>query len=165
MAFQKAEFAKSPEGKDVIAAVFMTPQNKLGPSRPVSLSNTLKVACKDQAMATLLFYGKDDPTAKSFAKTLENALKPAKASKKYDFIGSYDLPTKLSGAQLLQDGLDTENLIVQYLDKVVMDRGNEWVSRDTATSLSMWRFPAPAVNAKKRGEKNLEFFDYQKYVQ
>jgi hypothetical protein len=163
--FMKPEFAKSPEGKDIIASVFLTPQPKLGATRTVALSSTLKIACKEQGMATLLFYGKDDVAARTYAKTLENALKPAKAGKKYEFIGSYDLPTKLGGVQLLQDGLKTEDLITQYLDKVVMDRGNEWVERDAQNALSMWRFPMPVYAKKQKGEKNLEFNDYQKYVQ
>jgi len=166
-AFQKMEYAKSPEGKDIIASVFLTAQPKLG-TRSVTLSSTLRVACKDQAMATLLFYGKDDTTARNLAKSLETNLKPSKAGKKYDFIGSTPLPTKLSGAQLLQDGLKTEDSIVEWLDAVtsVKERGNEWVERDSQGALFMWRFPNPPVYAKKqKGEKNLEFNDYLKYVQ
>jgi predicted esterase len=164
-AFQKPEYAKSPEGKDIVASVFLTAQPKLG-ARAVTLSSTLRIACKEQAMATVLFYGKDDTTARTLAKGLEAALKPAKAGKKYEFIGAAPLDTKLSGVQLLQDGLDSKESIVAWLDKVVMDRGNEWVERDSQGALFMWRFPNPPVYAKKqKGEKNLEFNDYLKYVQ
>ena len=163
--FKGLQPEKRPEGKDIIAAIFLTPQSKLG-TRSVVLGNVLKIPCKDNAMATLLVCGKEDAEGKNFAKKLESALKPKTASKKHDFIGTVELDTNLTGVKLLQEGLKTDELIATYLEKVVKDRGNEWTDRDSKGSLSIWRLSTgKMVPARRKGEANILFDDYNKFAQ
>ena len=162
---QQPTIEKRPEGKDIIAAVFLTPDAKLGSMRTVKLASVLNVASKTNAMPALFFFGKDDTAGSTLSKELEKTLK-VKGSPKHDFIGAVDLDTKLRGASLLQDSLDTEKLMLTYLDNVVAKRGNEWGERDAQNSLYVWKFGAKTVPAKsQKGSKTLVFDDYYKFAQ
>ncbi len=157
---------RNPEGKDIVAAVFLTIQPTLE-KRTVSVPGLLKVACKDNATAALFFAGKEDTKARDFAKTLESKLK-TKNSKKHDYIGAYELNTNLTGVKLLQKGLKTDELIVKYLDNVLEDRKQDRVDREFRDSFFVWKSPAngqliPAHN--KKGEKNLNFDEYGRFLQ
>jgi alpha/beta hydrolase family protein len=153
--------ARSPEGKDIIAAVFLTVQPTLE-KKLVSVSGLLKVACKDNATAALFLCGKEDAKATNFAKTLEEKLKP-KNSKKHDYIGHFALGTNLSGANLLKKGLNTESLIGKYLDNVVDDRRNDRVDREFRDSFYIWK-TNQLIPAHKKGEKTLIFDDYSRFL-
>ncbi len=163
----KGELSKNPEGKDIIGAVFLTIQPALE-KRPVSIPKLLKIACKDNGTAVAFFAGEDDPKSRDFATTLESVLK-VKNSKKHDYIGAVKPKTNLTGIKLLQKGLGTEKAIIDYLDSFKEDRANESVERDFVNTYYMWRSPLnplqmiPAKN--KKGEKNLNFDDYLKFVQ
>jgi alpha-beta hydrolase superfamily lysophospholipase len=156
----KAEWAKTSEGNDIIAAVFLSISPKLE-NRKVSVSAILKNACKDKGTAVCFLSGKDDA---KFAKTMETNLKVAK-SNKHQFIVSAEAPTDLSGVKLLTASLKTDGAILKYLDGVVDDRKSEWAEHDFEKSLYFWRSlsgqPSPA---KKKGEKTLVFDDYNKFI-
>jgi hypothetical protein len=174
MIFKAGQVERRAEGSDVIAGVFFTPQPKLG-NRVVSLSKVLRVPCRENGMAAVFFCGKEDADASKFAGTLQSNLKVEK-SKKHAFIAAVKLETKLSGMKLLQKGLKVENSerklvpvaegILEYLDAVVADRGNEGMKHDDAQYI--WRHPAnpqlmfPAK--QKKTEKNLNFDTYDKFI-
>jgi hypothetical protein len=158
-----------PEGKDIIGAIFLTAQPNLDTKRTVSLPGVLKIACKDNAMAALFLVGKDDVKSKNYAKTVVDKIKLKEKDKengRHRFIGPYELDTKLSGVKLLQKGLGTEKLIVEYLDSVVADRQNERVERDYNNSIYVWRAGGlQYILAKNRkGEKTLDFNSYQMFL-
>jgi hypothetical protein len=158
-----------PEGKDIIAAVFLTPQPKLQ-NRDVSLSKLLKVASYDNGTAIAIFHGKDDAKATAYAKSLANAIKPKKDSRKHAFTDAVELNTKLSGVKLLQKGLGTERAIVDYLGSVKDERASDRSDHEFLTNSYVWRSPLnsqlliPAKHGKK-GEKNLNFDDYSRFSQ
>lgn len=154
---------RNPEGKDIIAAVFFTPQSSLE-KRTVSLSSVLKMPVKDNGTAMMFFYGKEDAKAREFATTLESKLK-VKESKKHEFIGAVPLDTNLSGIRLVQKGLQTEKLVAKWLDGVTDDRKNDRVDRDFMTTYFVWKLNNQFMLARnKKGEKNLNFDDYNKFI-
>lgn len=170
MAPKTEETAKRAEGGDIIGAVFLSIQPSLHPSsttKKVSVSGLLKKACKDQGMAAAFFSGKDDVNSSKIAKTLEVNLKTPK-SKKHEFINAYELPTNLSGMKLLQEGLMTDKSIARYLSAVVEERGSDWAQRDFGNTYYIWRLgtnpAAPRLPAHKKGEKNLRFDTYEKFI-
>lgn len=154
-----------PEGKDIIAAVFLTPHASLE-KRTVSVTSLLRIASKDNAMAAAFFYGEDDTKSRDYAVTLEKGLR-TKTSKKHDYIGAVKLNTKLSGVKLLQPSLKTDEYIVKYLDSVMEDRKNDRTDRDFAATSYVWRLPGNPQQfapAKKKGDKNLSFDEYNKFI-
>jgi alpha-beta hydrolase superfamily lysophospholipase len=156
----KAEWAKTPEGNDIIGAVFLSISSSLE-KRKVSIPAILKSACKDKGTAAYFLSGKDDA---KFAKTLEANLKVSK-SNKHQFIGATELKTDLSGMKLLTKGTNADEAILKYLDGVVDDRKAEWSEHDFEKSIYFWRPPSGQPNqAKKKGEKTLVFDDYSKFI-
>jgi len=163
-------------GKDIIGAVFLTPQPTLE-KRSVSISKMLKAACYDNGTATAIFHGKDDTKGSSFAKNLAAALKPKKESKEHVYIDNVELNTKLTGVKLLQKGLGTEKAVVEYLDSVKAARAVARTERKVSTTMYVWRLapnsalipanfdPTSLTFKGVRIENNLNFDDYNKFVQ
>ncbi|MSQ94313.1 MAG: hypothetical protein EXR98_07125 [Gemmataceae bacterium] len=160
----KGGFSANSEAENIVAAVFLTIQTKLG-TRPVNITKTLKVPSKDQGMAVTFVYGKEDTKGKPIAQNLESNLF-VKNSKKHVFIGTYELNTALTGAKLLQPALKLDEAIVEYLDKVILNRGNEWGKRDSKENFHMWKLGnfGPFYPAHKKGLPNLHFDAYEKFI-
>jgi alpha-beta hydrolase superfamily lysophospholipase len=157
------KFDTRPEGADIIGAVFLGIQPSLE-KRPVRISALLQTSCKQQGMAAAFFYGKEDPKATTLAKSLEKELR-VKGSKKHDFIGVVDLDTKLTGMNLLHKDLKTDTSIVDYLDGVVADRKVERADHDFPNTNYKWKTPFGVFPARlQKGEKNLVFDDYNKFM-
>jgi hypothetical protein len=155
---------RSPEGKDIIAAVFLSIQSTIE-KRQVSLTNVLKVACKDNAVSAVFVCGKEDSKATTLAKSLEKNLK-VKDSKRHAMIFASELDTNLSGTKLLQKSLGTIKGIVEHLDQVTEDRQNPRVDRDFRDTYFVWGSGSKFSVAKnKKGEKNLNFDEYNKFAQ
>ena len=96
--------------------------------------------------------------------TPESKLK-TKDSKKHDLIWLNKLKTNLSGVKLLQKGLETDKVIVKYLDYVADDRKNDRVDRDFMTSYYVWKLNNQFLPARnKKGEKTLNYDDYNKFI-
>jgi hypothetical protein len=163
----KGTLAKSPEGNDIIGAVFLSITPNLDKQRPVSISAILRGPCKERAMAAAFFCGKDDVKAAELAKTIEGNLK-VKGSKKHDFIGAVNLETNLSGIKLLTKGLKTDTVITEYLGNVVDDRKVDWSEKEFEKSIYYWRSPSnPLMTTPaklQKGEKTLVFDDYYKFI-
>src|SRR5262249_12296767 len=74
--------AKTPEGKDNIAAVWLGAASKLG-TRTISFSSLLDKAGRENAMPMLFLYSDDDSSGKNIAKACETKFKGKKKDDKY----------------------------------------------------------------------------------
>lgn len=160
-------YTKTPEGNDIIGAVFLSISPKLDKQRSVPIVKMLNTACKEKGTAAWFLAGTDDA---KFAKDLESKLK-VKGSKRHDFIGAADFNVNLSGMKLLTKGVKAgkdglESSIVEYISGVVDDRKSEWTEREFDKSFYSWRLPTgQMVPAKRKGEKTLVFDEYYKFSQ
>lgn len=163
----RGQFSDKPEGTNIIAGVFLTIQPKLGLTGPANLSipKILDFACKNQGMAASFVCGKEDAKAWQFAKTLQEKLK-IENSKKHAYIGKAELDTALSGVKLLQPALKLDKNIVEYLEVVVENKGNEWTKRDARESTHLWRMGlnGPFFPSHKKGELNLHYEMYDRFI-
>jgi alpha-beta hydrolase superfamily lysophospholipase len=164
--FMKGTLDKRPEGNNITAAIFLTIQPELNTYRKISVGGVLARAVKFQATPTIFFSGKDDKRSTDFAKALESRLKGK--GDLHRFTGAVALKTNLTGMKLLQTSLKTNDAMVDWLDKVVAERGNRWSRRDFPNSFYMWRSP---VNANfiwpakmLKGEQNLGFDTYERFI-
>ena len=167
----KMQLDTRSEGRDIIAAVFLTAQ-PLVEKRAFKLESLLKSSCKDQGMAAAFVFGKQDTKGANLAKYLEKNLKVSKDSKKHAYIQTAEVPdTNLTGMKLLVKGTKVDEGIVDYLKEVVDERKNTWVERDFPNSYYMWRLgpTSQMIPAKKlpseggKGEKNLKFDSYERF--
>lgn len=157
---------RRPEGKDVIACLWLSISPKLGKSS-VTLSQVLTMPAKEGGTAMVFMYGEKDKSGKSLAVALEKNIKGKSKDKKYEFTGAYQIKgTILKGTGLLLSGLKTQSEIVRYFNEVASSRGNEWYERDFRKTAYIWRMPGggQAIIAKPPGETNLNFQSYDRFA-
>jgi predicted esterase len=159
-----------PEGKDVIAAIFLSISNKLG-MRKLALSSILEEPGRKNGTPMVFMYGDADETGAATAKALEKALKPTTTktvAPNMKYTGAAALgKTKLTGVELLeQKSLKVDTAIQKYLENVVSDKGNEWSDHDYRRSQFVWRMGVvgQTLVAKRPMEMNPEFDDYGKFI-
>lgn len=161
------EISKRPEGKDVIACVWLSAGAKLG-SRLLTPSRIYELAGKEGATPMVFMYSDGDAAGKTIAKGCETKIKGTKKDeKKYPFTAAVEIKggNKLTGMNLLQKSLGTNEAIVEYTQNVVQAKGNEWGERDFRKSQYYWIFPGAApIQAKIKTEKNLIFDSYEKFI-
>ena len=168
--FGQLKPATRPEGKDTIAAIWLSISPTLG-TRTVSLSGTLDVAARQNATPMLFFYGKEDSKGASVAKLLERAIKGTKDDSKFKYTGSVGVDSQLKGQGLVLESLGTSKAIDDYLKNVVAEKGNEWTERDFRKTMYAWRnvglpllHPKAFKQAKPTSENNFIFNDYSMYM-
>ena len=166
--FMPAQIAKVPEGKDVIAAIWLSATTKLGTRPPVLISKLVEVPAKENATPMVFMYGDGDTTGKTVAKIVEKTIKGAKNDKKYPYTAAVEVAggAKLTGVSLLQKSLGTENAIVEYIQNVVEAKGQEWGERDFRKSQYVWRIPGTSqpLPAKLPMEKTLVYDTYERFM-
>ncbi len=153
--------ALTPEGRDVVACIWLSPDPKIG-SQNVTLTATLEVAAKGNATPMVFMYGDADTRGQTIAKTMEAKLKTAK----HKFTAAVPVKgnTKLTGEKLLQAPLGTDKAIKDYLDAVIEAKGQEWGERDFRKTNYAWRLGTQLVQAKSpNDDTNLMFFHYEKF--
>ena len=153
------------EGRDVIAALWLTATNKPG-NRSFSFKALIDVPPRIGKTPMAFFYGDGDETGKTLAKACEKAIKGAKkGDDPYKYTGAMELPAgKLTGSALLQKSSKTDLKIVEWLEKVVEAKGNEWSKRDFRKTQYMWRIGAVQIPAKLPGEETLTFDAYDRFL-
>jgi hypothetical protein len=162
---------KDPEGKDVIACVWLSMSSKLGEGT-VSVSKTLESPVKTNNTYTVFIYGDKDTAGKGLATSWVKHLNPKADDKKHEFIKDYEIGggAKLQGIELLQKGLTTQKDIVDYLDIVVDAKRREWTKRDFKTSDYVWRVNGALAPAKRAAgpmatdPNNLMFNEYGIFI-
>lgn len=164
--FVKPVIDKRAEGNDIVGAVWLNIQPTLG-TRPIVLHSVLKKACKDQAMPAAFFYGEKDGKARDFNKGLVDKI-IVKGSKKHSVIGPVEMPdTNLAGVKLLQKGLKTDEVILEYIaTRILLDRGNDWDMRNYGETAFGFRDPRTSLflPAKRKDQKLFQFDTYEKYL-
>ena len=166
--FQPVNPRPTPEGKDTIAAIWLSPTSKLG-SRTISMSNLLDKPGREYAVPMFFMYSVEDSAGKAIAKACEAKFKGAKKKDdKYRFTVTALIPDsgKLTGAGLLQKSLKTEEFIVEYVQGVAEAKGNEWGERDFRKNQYIWFYPATKQTfpAKPANEKLVLFDTYERFL-
>jgi hypothetical protein len=177
-----ADTQQPPAGSGVVGAVWLSINPKLlGPGvPPLSLESILLTPAKKQFVPMAFMYGEEDLAAKKIARSLEPKLVVYKKLKekgkktredKYKFTGEWPIPkTKLEGAGLLQEGLETVDKIGEYIDEIVQAKSNEWVEQDFRKTPYVWVNGAAGANLvlgqliKRPSDLHLQFSDYGKFM-
>jgi hypothetical protein len=156
--------ANNPEGKDVIACVWLTISPKLG-TLDISVSKALQTPVKSNGTASVFIYGDADVSGKSLAHAVVDKLKDGK-NPKHEYVRAYGVKgnTKLKGMKLLSTDLSTKDDIIDYLKVVVDKKGAESVKRDFRNTEFVWQnYPGPP-QAKTR-LVDMNNFHFETYLQ
>jgi hypothetical protein len=141
-----------PEGNDIAAAVWLTISPSLE-TRLVgaSLRSALVDAAKTAKIPTYFLYGKSDEPAARLATAHLNAIL-TENGKKIDQKGVKEkaIPDsgELSGSKLLGKGRKTTGYIIDYLNRVLEDRGNRVrKTREDQKYAFCWSMPWPTARS------------------
>ena len=155
---------KNPEGKDVIACVWLSMTSALK-GRQVPMQKALYKAGRVMATPMLFLYGEKDSAGKTAAKAYEGYVKVAKEKEKYAYTGAVGVPeTNLKGAGLLTSGLSTKTDIAKYLLDVAQDKNNEWYNRDYRKTAFIWLNPLAIIPVNTNPMLNGNWFFWAKPV-
>jgi hypothetical protein len=156
--------SNTPEGRDVIACVWLSLSSQLG-SYEIPLTKTLETAGRSGGTGMVFMYGDQDTRAKNVARALEKNLKSRDNKGKFTAAVPVKGNTKLAGEKLLQKALGTDTAIGDYLGAVVDAKGQEWSEREFRKTNYIWRVGGAAVQAKAPTDtSNLSFFDYRQFI-
>lgn len=159
--------AKEPEGKDVLACIWLSISHTLGsPKLPATLSLSGQLYTPAQEVPMTFLYGANDAFGAKLAKQLETSIKKKDPkNRRYEFTGSTPIPganEKLRGRGLLQvSGAD--GAIVEYVENLSMARPREWMERDFRKTLYVWRNTQLSY-AKLPSETTMIFNGYQQFI-
>lgn len=144
-----------PEGNDLAAAVWLTLYPMLETKQlGSSLKSDLVDTAKNAKISTYFLYSKDDKHAADFTKNCMDALTFEKGKKiELKSVKEKTIPRagQLSGSKLLSGRLQTTNYIIDYLNRVVEDRGTRTRRpRDNQKFAFCWSMPWPSARSVHR---------------
>jgi hypothetical protein len=150
------EHEKQPESRDLIAAYWLSISPMLG-AQTFTARQLFNLPPGQKKVPMAFLYGQKEPRVEQFCKAAKMVLLNGK---KNDRIGIRKIPDsgKLSGRELLENKLETEELILSKL-KDITDEGLEsYDTREFKKEAYGWQLgPRTYIPAKENGDKNLVF--------
>ncbi len=136
------ELEASPETKRVIGAVWLSMPPTLG--RRISVQQPLQEWLKDAGrygeVPMAFLHGADAAAGAARCKSFVDLIKDN--PEHLPLTGARGVPkTAATGTELLRPDLDTEKMVVAYVDEVLKHREAKWAPREFAASSSVWNFP------------------------
>jgi alpha-beta hydrolase superfamily lysophospholipase len=160
---QAPQLEASPQGKNILCAMWLSIDAKLG-SRNVNLPALLDLPGRHGEVPMVLMHGENDELGEKQATACAKRLN---LNKKLRYTAAVEVPRagKLTGAALLDDRLQTQKAILEYIDSVLEDRGNEWIEQDFEDRVFVWRLDAgPLQPANRLGERTPLYFAYERLL-
>ncbi len=156
-----------PEGKDVIACVWLSMSTTIGPDKAKTnvsgvLQNWLQDGGKTQKIPMAFLYGGGDTDSARLAQNWVQTLK-SKGEPKETAPRPIDGAGKVRGSPLLkvkvEDGTVASVLVAEnYLANTILDKygSNDWEKRDTEKHPYVWAFVGRQIPAKSFDEKTFQ---------
>jgi hypothetical protein len=152
----QAKLDQTPEGKDVICAVWLSMTSSLHRSVAVPAHEWVKFLGRQKKVPMAFFYGEKDSRAEGFAKRAIADLKPIKNT---EYTNEHAVKgTNLAGSKLLNSSLDAEADVLKYLEGFVEGQGvPDWDKKDARKNSYVWllRPNYPGIPAKSAEEETL----------
>jgi alpha-beta hydrolase superfamily lysophospholipase len=139
--FQIVPQKKDPEGKDVIAAIWLSPIAYVG-SQPASYTDVLGLPGL-KAMPMVFVYGDGDAKAKGVCTSSARFFKADKKSAAKDFTTSFEVKgaKQLKGSDLLKSSLGLTDRLVEYVERVIDNKATDWSEQNSGRSAYAWILP------------------------
>jgi len=157
----------TPEGRNTVAAIWLSISTKLGSKRSVTLEPVLDKAARENATPMAFVVGDLDSVGKERAEKLVKYIKGKTKDTRHKgtFVAALKA-TKLTGVSLLeQKSLGLPDAIAKTLDDMASYKANEWTELDYRKSQYVWQqLGSPPVIAKPTGEMNAVFDTYEKFM-
>ena len=155
-----------PEGKDVIACVWLSMSTTIGPDKSKTnvfgvLPNWLQDAGKTQKIPMAFFYGAGDTDSSRLAHNWVQNLK-TKGEPKETVTRAIQGAGKVRGSALLkvkeEDGTVARLLAENYLGNTILDKygSTDWEKRETERYPYVWAFGMRQIPAKNFDDKSFQ---------
>jgi len=150
--------AQNPEGKDVIACIWLSISPTLG-GIPQPVTRWVQFIGKEKKVPMAFVVGGEDSAGASFAQKLFDSVKPPKDAK-VQLTGKQVIKgTKLAGHALLNDKLDGRSWILDSYWKVLKDDvvPPAWEEKKMEESKAVWMVPGTVrpIDAKIEKDKKI----------
>jgi pimeloyl-ACP methyl ester carboxylesterase len=146
------DWDKSPEGKKTLALIALSMSSGIGRAGANPFA-WLQLAGKTNKVRMAFLYGEKDGTSAARADFYFRGL--GKTGDKFT-VKKGVKNSNAVGAGLLDEKLDTAELIVNYVNNILTDQGNnDWELCETEKKGYVWVFGAMPVIAKQEGESNM----------
>jgi hypothetical protein len=155
---------KNSEGKDVIAAVWLSPSPYVG-SQTVDYRSLLGLPGL-KATPMVFVYADGDERAKNVSKSSETFFKADKKSPSYKLTGAFEVKgaKKLRGSDLLKSSLGLTERLGEYIEQIAESRTENWSEQNPGRSNYAWIIPGGGtVPVNMRGGQ-MPFTNYGMFV-
>jgi hypothetical protein len=162
-----ATFEKSPEGKDIAAAIFLSYDPVVGASK-LYPTRMLSMLGKEKSSAVAFFYADKDKASKDLATKAVKQLKGGKKKKTFVAAQAIKDAEKTTGIQLVAKGLKTEEYIIAYLENLMEERGASSVdTKEFKKTGYYWILPGrrPVLAKRPREDKLLYLIPVSLFAQ
>ena len=157
------QVAASPEVQHVLAALWLNIEPKLG-ARSLSLAKVLETAARRYRIPMVFVCDRDNPSAQRTADALEQSLKTSRQP----HTGAVAIA--VGGIERAEEMLVKHfprKQLLDYLETVQEDQGNEWQDFESRQALFLWksqRLPT-YLPANRTGSNSLLFQTYESFLQ
>lgn len=155
-----AQTEASPQAQHVLCALWLNIEPKLG-ARNLSLANLFDLPARRYRIPMVLFYDRDSAAHQRTAEALERAVKQRRVA--YGGVVGIAAGGIERGEDLLVRRYAPEQLL-EYLNNVAGDEGDEWQDFDSRKALFIWRTPRLLVPANRLGSNTLLFQTYETFL-
>jgi pimeloyl-ACP methyl ester carboxylesterase len=134
---------KDAEGKNVIAAVWLSPTPYIG-SQSQALDYRSAFNLPGLKTTPMVFaFGDGDASAKNVSKACESFLKADKKSPAYKYFFAFEVKgaKKLRGSDLLKDSLGLGDRLVEYVDQLAENKTSDHAEQNFGTTPYAWIMP------------------------
>jgi hypothetical protein len=151
------EMEGSPETTSVIGALWLTMPATLGrgSGQEKSLQDWVKDAGRYGEVPMCFLHGADDVNAAGRAQNLVSQIKDNPAHLPLTAVKAVP-KTGAGGTDLLKPALDTEAMVVAFVDSALKARETKWAPREFATGTSYYVFPGARMFARGPGQGGLQ---------
>jgi hypothetical protein len=155
---------KNPEGKDVIAAVWLSPSPYVG-SQTVDYRSLLGLPGL-KATPMVFAYGDGDQSAKNVSKTSEPFFKGDKKSPSYKYTAAFEVKgaKKLRGSDLLKSSLGLTERLVEYIEQTAESRTENWSEQNPGRSNYAWIIPGGGTMPVNMRGGQMPFTNYGMFL-
>jgi pimeloyl-ACP methyl ester carboxylesterase len=143
-----AKANKDPEGKDVIAAIWLSPSPYVGSQafRYTDLLNVPGQASNQPSLRNtpmVFVYADGDKSAKSISTSSAPFFKGDKKSPSYKFTAAFEVKgaKQLKGSALLQSSLGLTDRLVEYVEQVTESKATDWAEQNFGRTSYAWVVP------------------------
>lgn len=154
--FGPGKLDPDPLGKDVVCAIWLSLHSSVVGGKQLPIMEWARYIGREKKTSMALLYGEQDQSSAQYATNMHNLLVKSSDKKDVFTVAKAIKGSKLQGEKLLNASLDTEELIVNYLQSFFKEKAkNDWERRDVKRNAYVWSRGLGQIIQAKMAEEEL----------